>query len=66
MKKLNLNQRKVIVDLLVNLISAWLSISLISQVFIERKIEFYYLFFASITILMSIGMLLFSLRLMKK
>jgi len=66
MRRLNLNQKKVIADLLINLISAWLSISLISQVFIERKIEFYYLFFASITILMSIGMLLFSLRLMKK
>lgn len=66
MRKLNLNQKKIIVDLLVNLISAWLSISLISQVFIERKIEFYYLFFASITILMSISMLLFALRLMKK
>ena len=66
MSKLNLNQRRVITDLLVNLISAWLSISLISQVFIEKKIEFYYLFFAFITIIMSITMLLFSLKLMKK
>ncbi len=66
MKHLNLNQRKIIVDLIINLITAWISISFISQVLVEKRIDFYSLLLALIALIISAIMLLFSISFMSK
>lgn len=66
MKKLNLNQRNVLADFYSNLAVATLSIIVISNLFINKNINYYSLILGIISIIISITLLYGSLKFFSK
>ncbi len=65
MKKLNLNQKKVIADVLVNMSVALISIVIISQIFMEKQFDQYYLQLGIIGFIISLSMIYSSIYILK-
>jgi len=65
MKNLNLNQKKVLSELLVNLSVALISIVIISQIFMEKKFDQYYLILGITGFIISIVMIFTSINILK-
>ena len=53
-KKLNLNQRKVLAEILINLITVLVSIFIVSKIFYERKFDFDSILAASVAFILLI------------
>ena len=66
MKKFNLNQKRVIVDILVNISVANISISIITPIIYRFNLENDLLISIYIILIISISMIVFSVDLMKK
>lgn len=66
MKKLNLNQRKVVSEILVNLLTALISIIIISRIFIERKYDFYSILIGILAIISSAALAYIAVVIVKK
>ncbi|MFA6016541.1 MAG: hypothetical protein WC744_00440 [Patescibacteria group bacterium] len=65
MKRLNLNQKKAISELLINLSVALISIAIISQIFMEKNFDQYYLQLGIIGFIISLMMIYASIYILK-
>jgi hypothetical protein len=63
---LNINQKKVISEILVNLLTALISILIFSRIFIERKYDFYSIFIGIIAIISSASLAYLAISIVKK
>ena len=66
MKKLNLNQKKAVSELLINLSTAFISIGVVSQIFIEKQLTFYSLILSFTFSIISTVMIYHSINIFKK
>ncbi len=66
MKKLNLTQKKVISEILVNLSTVLISILVVSRIFIERRFDFFSIISAFISLFVSFIMFYGALLIVKK
>lgn len=64
-EKLNLNQKKVIADVLVNMSVVLISIVIISQIFMEKQFDQYYLQLGIIGFIISLSMIYSSIYILK-
>jgi len=66
MKKLNLNQKKAVSELLINLSTAFVSIGVVTPIFIEKQLSFRSLIFGLGMSTISIVMVYYSINIFKK
>ena len=66
MRKLNLNQRKVVSEILVNLSTVLISILVVSRIFIEKKLDSFSIISAFISLFVSFIMFYGALLIVKK
>ena len=66
MRNLNLNQKRIITDVLVNLSVAFISICTVTPIIFKLEFDFDLLIFIFIIIIISILMIIYSVDLMKK
>ncbi len=66
MTKLNLDQRKVIADLLINIITGIISIVIITQIFVQRNFSQFSLIFGSAASIISIALTFIAVDIVKQ
>jgi hypothetical protein len=64
--KLNLNQRKVIADVLVNISTGLVLITVVTQIFVQRNLSSYSLMIAFVGIIISVIIVFLTIRIIKK
>jgi len=63
---LNVNQKKAIADLLINLTTALISITVVSQIIILKDLSLYSIFIGSFSVIISLVMFRLSILILKK
>ncbi len=65
MKKLNLNQRKGLSDILINLLTVLISAFIVSKILYENKFDFYSVIAAAISLIVSVALAFVSINIVK-